>query len=205
MAETDTKDDGKVEVKIGRNVEHDNVMYGVGTYRVTPEVARALQMKNATASVATYMQQQKAAEAKKAEQEAAAGGGDGGGSPSKPGVIIGGGSDAGEGAGGAGGAGGGASTSSPAGGASSGGSGGASGVESLTGELPADFPKRAELAAGNPDADPPVPPVTRYEELVKLSKEELDRYPGIGEASIEAIGQRLFQDAAKLSGGGGGQ
>lgn len=202
MAEEKTE-----KVKIGRNIVHENVMYGKGEYMVTPSVARALRAKNATASVATHMATEKErerarelAEAEAAEADAAREK-EGGGDPSKSGVIIGGGSKA-EGAGG---------ESSPSksgviiGGGSKpeGSGGGASAVESLKGELPDDFPKRAELAKGAPDADPPISPVTRYEQLIPLTKEQLDSIPGIGEASVDLIGQRLFADAAKLTEGGG--
>jgi hypothetical protein len=203
-------DEEKTEkVEIGRNVTFENVMYGKTEpgkfYLVSKRVAAGLRALNATASVASHMAEGKARE--RAEQEAAAAAGAGGGgegSPSKTGVIIGG--DAGEGGGGSagGGTGGGSPSSQSSAGGGSGGGGGASvtGVESLTGELPDDFPAKDKLAVGAPEHDPPLPPVTRYEELVKLSKAELDAFPGIGEATIEQIGQRLFADAEKAGGGG---
>jgi hypothetical protein len=201
-------DEEKTEtVIIGRNVTVENIMYGRGTYLVTPRVAALLRARNATASVASHMAAEKRRAEEEAAREAAAAEG-GGGEPSKTGVIIGGGSKTGEGGEGGSASGGSASASQPGGGAgasSSGGSGGSVGdVESLTGELPEDFPKRAELAKGAPDADPPIPPVTRYEELTKLTADELDKIPGIGQASVEVIGQRLFADAEKAAGGGGG-
>lgn len=202
-------DEAKTEkVTIGRNVTFENVMYGkTGEgefYMVTPRVAAGLRKLNATASVATHMAAGKAQE-RAAEEAAAAAGGDG--SPSKTGVIIGG--SGGEGSGGGGGSastGGdnGGSTPSASAGGSAGGSGASvAGVEALSGELPEDFPAKDKLAAGAPEHDPPLPPVTKYEELVKLSKSELDAFPGIGEATIEQIGQRLFADAEKAGGGGG--
>jgi hypothetical protein len=104
-------------------------------------------------------------------------------------------------------------TAERAGGGGEGGTGGGSpdgetardalqGVEALTGELPKDFPARDKLAKGNPDEG--IQPVTRYEQLTTLSKEQLDKIPGVGDKTIEEIGQRLFADAQKASGGGGG-
>lgn len=207
MAEEKTE-----KVTIGRNVVHDNIMYAKTEpgdfYMVTPRVARALRAKNATASVASHMATERERERQREATEAAAASGAGGGGedPSKAGVIIGGGSRTGEG--GAAGAGGTASQppdGHPHSDGGAGGSGGGDGIESLTGELPDDFPKRAELAKGAPDADPPIPPVTRYEQLIPLTRAELDSIPGIGEASVDTIGQRLLADAEKASGGGGGQ
>lgn len=161
------------KVKVGRAVEVDNVAYGPGEYLVTPSVAKKLRAKNATAS---------AAETMRAERERRQSPDDEGGA-SKEGVIIGGeGGDAQTLRGPQG-------TNVPV-----------KALEGLSGELPDDFPKRAELAKGAPEADPPIPPVTRYEELTKLTREQLDAIPGIGEASVDAIGQRLFADAEKSGG-----
>lgn len=194
MAEEKTE-----QVTVGRAVEVDNTFYGPGTYKVTPSVAKKLRAKKATANAADTM---------RAERERrAAEGADEGGGPEKTGVIIGGGSKTGEGEGGGSASGGaGASSSQTADDSSqAAGPGGkkvaVAALEGLTGELPEDFPKRAELAKGAPEADPPIPPVTRYEELTKLTREQLDAIPGIGEASVDAIGQRLFADAEKAGGG----
>jgi hypothetical protein len=191
------------QVTVGRAVEVENVFYGPGTYKVTPSVAKRLRARNATASAAETIRQER--ESKRGDGD---GGGDstGAGGPEKTGVIIGGGSKGeGEGggasAGGSTGAGGSAGGSESTGGGAGDGGASASAIDKLEGELPDDFPKRAELAKGAPDADPPIPPVTRYEELTRLTREQLDAIPGIGEASIDIIGQRLFADAGKLGGG----
>jgi hypothetical protein len=170
---------------------------------VTPEVAKALRALNATANVATHVATAKAERDRAAALLAAQTGGEtggetGGAEPKKSGVIIGGGSAPGEG--GTGGEGGGTGEGSTPLASSAGGGANAKAVESLSGQLPDDFPARDKLAAGAPDAEPPIPGVTTYEQLTKLTKEELDAIPGIGEATIDQIGQRLFADAEKNAG-----
>lgn len=60
--------------------------------------------------------------------------------------------------------------------------------EPLTGELPPDFPALKKLA----DAQPPI---TRYEQLAALTKEQIDQLPGVRPKDVDQIGQRLFLDA----------
>lgn len=191
------------KVKIGRPVEFENTVYGKGEYMVTPRVARALRNLNATASVASHMATEREKIRRQEEEEAKAaetgeGGGEGaGGTGGTVGQAAANSSTGGTSAPDGGGA---VTSSTPSGGAAGGGgqsSGGGSegGGESLKGALPEDFPARDKLANGAPEAEPPIPPVTTYEQLTGLSKEELDSFPGIGEATIEQIGQRLLSDA----------
>jgi hypothetical protein len=183
------------KVKVGRAVEVDNVAYGPGEYLVTPSVARKLRAKNATASAAETMRVER--ERRQTPDDGGEPSGEGRGA-SNEGVIIGG---QGEGGSTGGGSTGGGSPSSERDDAQTirgpqGTNVPVKALEGLTGELPADFPARDVLAKGVPDKG--IEPVTTYEQVVKLTREQLNAFPGlIGTKAEEEIGQRLFADAER--------
>lgn len=214
MAEQED-DNRTVTFKVGRPVQHDNVQYGIGTYKLTPEVAAALKRKNAGAPVEQHL-----AAARTAPTEGATGStAEFGGKPEdaerltrdpdannplrdpalnqtdaanrspdgKTGRDLE--ADAL------------ASTSetndgggqgiNPSGGATginpSGGAATAGNVEDLSGDLPNDFPRFEQLVAGN---------VTRYEQLTALKSDQLTAL-GVDEPGVQEISTRLYEDAQK--------
>lgn len=68
-----------------------------------------------------------------------------------------------------------------------------SAIEGLKGDLPENFPSRAELAAA-PQS------ITRYEQLTPLTNEQIAAIPGLDQTKISLIGRALFE-AAQGAGG----